>query len=144
MDNTRIRLYSLDQLTTIDKVEAKRKAPKWALRIIQPIHKWLGDFITHPLEKSVTYHTTEIKIDKYLDVIKRHARNIENTTMMRPKYLLIGREDYYNMTGEVMKGYPFSVGPYPETQLQIFGLQIIIVPWIDGMFCLPDLDEMRR
>lgn len=144
MNNIRIALSSIEPVSTWHHPLPKRKTHKWLLRIIQPVYKWLKDFVPPDPVESVTYHAVEIKFDKYIDVIKNHAREIERTTGKRPKFLFMGRREYHEMTGEIMGEYPFFIGPYPENQLQVLGLQVIIVPWIDGLFCLPDLGEMRR
>lgn len=143
MNNIRVPLFSIDKVTTVQEFSAKRTAPKWLLRIFQWAYNWLGDFITPSPAKSVSYHRVEIKFDKYYNDIRQHVHEIERDTGQRPRYLFMGHKEYYEMTGQVMNDYPLMLGPFPEEQLQLFGLRIIIVPWIEGLFCLPDLDKMR-
>lgn len=122
----------------------KRKAPGWLLRVIRPLHKWLGDFVVEQTELNI--ETTRIDLADKLSAIQEHMYECENQTGLRPKYLIVGRDTYYEMTNETMKAHPFLINvQHPHYQgSMIFGLTVVMVPWIEGMFCLPDLDRLIR
>lgn len=134
--------YRLDRETFTHP--PKRLAPRWLYRLFKKAYAWLGDFVNEPVEASIK--TTTIDFTKKFDAIRQHKYEIERTTGLRPKYLFIGREAYFELTNEQMNDYPFLLpmnlsGP-PETT--VLGLTVVVVPWIEGMFCLPDLDRLIR
>lgn len=118
----------------------KHQAPKWLMRFIDRLYHYLGDF--QPIGVSIEYETTVIDFTSIIDGLHQHIHEVRRTTALDPKYLIIGREEYYKLSGQIMKDYPYSFGPYPHDQLDILGLQVVIVPWIDGLFCLPDLGRL--
>jgi hypothetical protein len=124
----------------------KRQAPRWLYRLFKKAHAWLGEFVNEPVTSSIK--TTTVDFSKKFDGILQHINEVQRTTGLRPKFLIVGREAYYELSGEILGKYPFMF-PYPPDRQEarpdsLFGLQVVVVPWIDGMFCLPDLDRLIR
>lgn len=134
--------YRLDRETLIQP--PKRQAPRWLYRLLKKAHAWLDDFANEPVEVSIK--TTTIDFSQKFDGIHEHIREIQRTTGMRPKYLFIGRDVYFELSKEVLDRFPFAINYNypPQRGNELFGLTVVVVPWIDGIFCLPDLDKLTH
>jgi hypothetical protein len=120
----------------------KRQSPKWMKPYLDKMYSYLGEFQSAGI--AVEYETVVIDFSSILDGLHAHIREISYSTGLTPKYLIIGRDKYYELSGQVLKEMPYIIGPYPHDRLEIFGLKVVIVPWIDGLFCLPDLGALQR
>lgn len=97
---------------------------------------WLRKFEPPP---TVRIKTTIFEFDTLLEEINQHQRSVYRLTGKKPKYLFIGRDKYCQATGEQLGYYPLALDRGRNT---CFGMTVMVVPWIDGLFCLPDIDEI--
>lgn len=96
--------------------------------------------------QSVTYTTTEIDTGKILDAVMRNQADAERLYFKRAKYVVMGPREFAQFSSTSGKDlYPqfmqFSFDArlgYGQT-VTVFGLECVVVPWIEGFFVMPDL-----
>lgn len=77
-----------------------------------------------------------------LKVIADHRRSFEALYFERPKYLLLGKSQMARLQTEIFKRMStYSARPKTSLRSSIDGLIILVVPWMDGMLMLPDLNS---
>ena len=129
--------------------------PNGRIKFLQKICFWVLKKLDCQIKDTeIKYTRTEINLDSLFDAV------IENRVMMRmiynreAEYLVIGKDYYEKFIKELSKSkmefYSFNV-PYDYKarvltngvrQEGIFrGLKVLFVPYLDGIFCLPNLKE---
>lgn len=138
-----------------DELESKFEYnPKGKFKILQKICfgllKKLGCQIK---DTKIIHERTEINLDSLFDAVT------ENRVMMRiiynreTKYLIVGKDIYEKFITDVFNSIndiiAFHVPNEYSAKVQIDGvrhvgifrgLKVILVPYLDGIFCLPDLE----
>jgi hypothetical protein len=97
---------------------------------------WLVD----DYERVQTFSVETIEFDT-VDFVRqciRHVSDIQRHFNRRPRWLLVGGKQFHDICGQWID-YPFSVplnslNGYPE----FFGLQVHVLPWIDGIALVPE------
>lgn len=98
-----------------------------------------------------TYSRTEIDSRKVIDLLVEHCKNIQSLLgdHPTPKYAVMGNRQFRECIDSARTGAPakhpfqFHVSFPGRGGMRVFGLEVIVVPWIDGCFILPDLDQLR-
>lgn len=104
-------------------------------------------------DTSIIHTRTQVDLDDLFQDV------MDNTWMMNmiynkeAKYIIVGKDYYVKYVHPVLmhdQGYmQFQVPPTYEAKVKrngvrmkgiYMGLNVIMVPWIDGMFCLPEID----
>jgi hypothetical protein len=108
----------------------------------------------------IKYSRYTLSVPSLIKAIEQSSNNLQMLMSRRAKYLIIGEDMYYKLTQEKRReenisGYPIfgvnmiqpsSQSPF-ETNYDyrkremLFGLTVVVVPWVDGLFVLPDLDK---
>jgi len=117
----------------------KRNAPRRLRRLLLRLRNFLNTFDDN-VEAPYTVVTLDTR--KLMDMINDHAYDIRRRTGADPKYIIMGRDKYYQLTGEIAQRSPRIIDLTTPTT-SVMGMSLIVVPWIDGLFCLPDLDSLR-
>lgn len=148
MDN-KIRLIKTEQQTVAainpDRFEFNPRGRfPWLQRWLFKLLAKLG---ANSLEKSVTYKTVEIDTTRILEALFENQRNVMELYNKRARYVVIGRKDFTRFCSDPEYRDPlyfnFSAPIGINNQRTILGLEVVVVPWIDGFFVLPDLNEER-
>lgn len=126
-----------------DRYEYNRVRPlKW----LQRSCIWVLDKLgcqSYGLETSIEY--MRIGFDDIVDLVMRQRRAVEAIAGHGCKYLLLGREQMRELVlsdqyGQTMFQFPpdyrASVHPHP---MMFAGLNVVLVPWFDGVICLEEL-----
>lgn len=116
---------------------------------IQRLCYWILDKIGHGTAyyDRITYNVIQVNFDNLVDELLKHEDMVYQFTRNRKGYLVVGR-DYYHRVYSAELNYFFHINfpvdfeakIYPrENRFMFKGYPIIFVPWIEGMFILPEL-----
>ena len=96
------------------------------------------------------YRQVLVDYDDIVKMILDRAVNIESVFRRKPKTLLIGAREWDDVcnnmhcTGQLIQfGFPkdYVARVNPESMRNTFaGMRVIIVPWMQGLLLLPELD----
>jgi hypothetical protein len=111
--------------------------------------KWLQKFCLKVLMKygnSCVAHIpimecATVEYEKTVDLILNNIRDVERIEGLRCKYIVIGNRQMKELCNSDNFMY-FQIPPDADlrrNQRTFLGMNIILVPWIDGVFCLPEL-----
>jgi hypothetical protein len=93
----------------------------------------------------VTYKTTEIDTSKILEALMKNTRDVQMLYYKRAKYVVMGIEAFAQMSNEPhvheMMRFNFNTRIGINRQFTALGLEVIVVPWIEGFFVLPELTK---
>ena len=139
-----IKLMRVREAKLPEKVLPRRLRP--LKRVMLRLLDWLKKYddrqsqdvaLTTPLARGPLI---ERIIEAQRDVLSYEGRWVE------PKLLLLGRDEWMELTHEVLDSpYLFSFGIPPTGRLTTFrGLHIVVVPWMKGFLILPGRDVLRR
>jgi hypothetical protein len=129
--------------------DPKAKAP-WLQKVCFWLLKLLG---AHAKFAQEHIKRVDIDLNKLVDALMRNRADVEMLYHKRAKYLVVGADKFEDLvtSPEVQASYMmFEVplhfnaraGYNGRPMPQMFaGLQVVVVPWIDGMFVLPELDR---
>lgn len=116
---------------------------------IQRLCYWILDKIGHGTAyyEKVTYISTEINFDNLIEELCKQEGTLYQMTRNPKGYLVVGRNYQHRVySGELNYffhiNFPsdFEASVYPrENRFMFKGYPIIFVPWIEGMFILPEL-----
>ena len=102
---------------------------------------WKLGWLTFRERIDTSYKKIEIDTSKILDLIRSMANDILYTQGIFPEYIIVGHDYLEKIKQEVrfltMINHQEIGFEYLET---FFGMKIVLVPWIDGVFLLPELD----
>lgn len=148
MDN-KIRLIKHDrQLVTALDPKRFEFNPKGRLPWLQRwLFKLLGKLGANSLNESVTYTKVEIDTSRILDALLENQRDVMMLYNKSARYVVMGPKDFARFCGDPEYRDPlyfnFSAPIGMNGKRSILGLEVVIVPWIEGFFVLPDLAEER-
>jgi hypothetical protein len=124
---------------------------KW--RWLQNLSRRLFEKLSTPCmeeQTKVAYSEVVIDTNALLQAVGAHMQDVWNLRCgRRPRYLIMGEEDFLDIMNQsrgtaVGGGLMFAATlNAPGTPQALFGMEIIVVPWIKGWFALPGLEEMR-
>ena len=99
------------------------------------------------IEDTVSFTRVSVSID---DIVRSlHDCQLKmGLTGIRPRYLLVGKSemrDILNMP-EVEHMFSFHVPKEDinariKPEVAIFGVTVVLVPWIEGIFCMPEIEH---
>lgn len=92
-------------------------------------------------KRTVMMKSVTIDQKKVFDLLFEHRTNIEYMWNKKPKYLICGRDKSLELFQEANTYLNIHIETKLswENETEIMGCQLIVVPWIDGLFFLPDL-----
>jgi len=112
------------------------------------------------VEKTVVYKSYRISYDDINYLIRKHSIDLEYIWHERPQYLVIGQDTFYKLYGKSATSFsmfPSELAinmdlPYYDsefdkvndrfsyrTETLFWGFKVLVVPWIDGCFLLPNI-----
>ena len=129
--------------------------PKGKIKFLQKICFWVLKKLDCQIKDTeIKYIRTEINLDDLFDAV------VENRVMMRmiynreAEYLIVGKDFYEKFMKDVSNSvnnlisfyvpyeYRAKVQSNGVRQEGIFrGLKVVFVPYLDGIFCLPNLKD---
>lgn len=145
-----VNQYFGNELESKFEYNVKGKYP-----FIQKICFWILKKLECQIKDTeIKYTRTAINLDSLFDAV------LENKVMMRmiynreAKYLIVGNDYYEKFMKEIAKSendFIYFNVPY-EYKSKVFyngvreegifrGLKVIFVPYLEGIFCLPDLNQ---
>ena len=118
-------------------------------KLVQRFKVWLFHLVWHwcmPMERVPTDTVTRVEVnhDKLLDMLKEQQIELCHLLDKRCDAIVLGQKQFYELTKEVMEqDFQFRTTiPYAHGQsLMVLGMDVIVVPWIDGLFLLPARDQ---
>lgn len=152
MNHTAVTTYhmlrSVEWVTSPDKYQYDPKGRwPWLQRACFWVLKKLGAFASFSEEH---IQRVDIDLDKLVEAVMRNRADVEMLYRKRAKYLVVGADKFYELSVSVQPHYMTFTVPHQfnarvgynnRPMPQMFaGLQVIVVPWIDGMFVLPELE----
>ena len=98
-------------------------------------------------DEYVTYDRVLIDTDKVVDIVRRNRANVmELLGSDKAKFVVMGSHQFdeaiHSTTSSGIHGptqFAFDAKLDIADRWRMYGLQVIVVPWIDGCFVLPDL-----
>lgn len=146
----------MDRIKTVHiapKIELKpipntyRFSEKGRFPILQRLCYWILDRLGHETayQEIITYKTTQVNFDNLVDELFKHEDVVYQMTHNPKGYLIVGRDFQHRIYSEELNhffhmNFPGGLNIQPrELQLVFKGYPIIFVPWIEGMFILPEL-----
>lgn len=128
---------------------------KGKIKFLQKICFWVLKKLDCQIKDTeIKYTRTEINLDSLFDAV------VENRVMMRmiynreAEYLIVGKDLYEKFMKDVSNSmndlisfqvpyeYKLKVQSNGVRQESIFrGLKVVLVPYLDGIFCLPNLKD---
>lgn len=111
------------------------------------LFKLLSKLGANSLDRSVAYKTTEIDTSSILTALMESQRDVTMLYNKRARYVIMGPRDFARFSNEpeirdMLRFHFTSQIGYNNTRA-ILGMEVVIVPWIDGFFVLPDLEDVR-
>lgn len=128
--------------------DSRAKCP-WLQKICFYILKKLG---SQKKQEKVVFNNLSFPLDDLMQAVYDHRDNVSMLLERRVKYIIIGSDIFSRFTKleefrephflamQISDNYKSKLrinGVYCEGILQ--GLYVIYVPWINGMFCLPEI-----
>lgn len=112
----------------------------WFQRTCCRLLKWLGATAVHESVEAVTY--TRLHVDDLRAVLYAQRETIFLATEREARYLLVGRDIMARLLHEDWIGY-HNLGTIDFSHVGIapLGLQVVLVPWMDGCVAVPELKE---
>lgn len=138
----RVTLYHLEPHSTrYQYKEAYAPNPErplfWLQRLCCRILDKLGAWY---YQDRVQYQTVDMNLGDLVQALYTNVRDIRLLTGKQSKYLIVGRQQQM----EILKwADPFYVRVDASrfNRIEFYGLTVVCVPWIDGLFVLPDLES---
>lgn len=116
----------------------------WLQKLLFKVLRWLK---ADSYDTTVEYTTVEIDQTSIIDALMRNRIDLERLYNKRARYVVMGPDDFRRfctapeINNMMMVNFTAPVGM--NGKRTILGLEVVIVPWIDGFFVLPDLNEER-
>lgn len=151
MDTIRFATYQATPVyLEVPRRSVKKDLPNWLARAVV----WIGEkcgVLERDYERTVSYQVAELDMRGAIDEMAKHAANMEMIQSNRAKYLIVGRDQMKRLDMQDWairnlgtRQIPFGVAYGDGTERRyLYGLEIILVPYIDGCFVLPDLEKNR-
>lgn len=102
------------------------------------------------MEEEIEYQKIEFDTNDLYEICGEQIKTIFKSTHQHPKYLLVGHEEYLKLTKLrdhsglfAMNVHNFVHQMDKKGQVTAFGMKVVLVPWMDGILALPDLEEIR-
>jgi hypothetical protein len=122
------------------------KAP-WLQRLCFRV---LDKLQAHAEFQEIKIMRTRLDLDKLVDALMRNKIDVERIYNKRAKYLVIGGDKWLALTNDTAHNLQMFTVPYDfnarvgfnstPTPKMFAGLKVIVVPWVDGLFVLPELE----
>jgi hypothetical protein len=99
-------------------------------------------------DRQVTYKHTVVDTDDILAALVKNQREVMMLYNKRAKYVVMGPRQLSKLaiqSPELMQMTRFRFNTQIGLNRQILpmGLEVVIVPWIDGFFVMPELNDER-
>lgn len=107
----------------------------WLVRVLRMCEMRLDD---------IAYKEITINKDKVGAAISQHFIEFLNARGEPPARILMGRDYYYNLMGELYTQITFTANlrVYKRTQfatVEYNGVEVVCIPWMNGILALPDI-----
>lgn len=118
----------------------------WLLRTIQSAAWWicvrLGTAFHRPFTRS-EYRTVRVEGASLLEKVRLNQHDLRMLWDQDGKYLIVGRKAAYDLLHECDDFMHFQVDVKLglNRKTRVLGLEVVVVPWIEGLFVLPDLTK---
>jgi hypothetical protein len=123
-------------------------------RAICALSDWVVDKLFTPyVDVSLSYSRVSVRIDDIVDCVFKHVSNIESVFFRKPKIMLIGVAQWYDIVRQgnekvpglirfdIPTDYRATISP-PEYRAVFSGMHVFVIPWIDGVVLLPELERI--
>jgi hypothetical protein len=110
---------------------------------------FLAKIGAYDMQAVVSYKRVDLNLDDVVRATLEHEQNIYTLTHRKGKYLVVGNKQWMELAKQaadqfVMFPFPpnYRANIHPREHQNMFaGMKIVVVPWIDGLFVLPDLEK---
>jgi hypothetical protein len=117
----------------------------WLQKLLFKVLRWLK---ADSYDTAIEYTTVEIDPSNIIDALMRNRVDVERLYNKRARYVVMGPRDFqrFSSAPEInsMLMFSFSTPIGMNGKQTILGLEVVIVPWIDGFFVLPDLESEHK
>lgn len=137
------------QFNSLDTFQynAKGKYP-WLQKLCFKALRWLR---ASALLQEGEVRRVRLDLDDLVKAIMINQSDVEYIYHKRAKFLIVGHDKFKELAKceefdyhffDIPSNYRANVGYDREPMPYLFrGLRVVVVPWIDGMFVLPDLEQ---
>lgn len=121
------------------ELNPKGRAP-WLQKLLFKVLRWLK---ADSYDTAIEYTTVQIDPSSIIDALMRNRVDVERLYNKRARYVVMGPGEFHRFctgpeTNSVMR---LNIGIHGKRTM--LGLEVVIVPWIEGFFVLPDLDAIE-
>jgi hypothetical protein len=147
MSNSQVRIitHEKENLWELNKdrfeFNPKGKFP-WLQKRLFKLLRWMK---ADSFDKVIKYNTRTIDTSKIVEAIRFNKYDIERLYYKKARYVIMGYDAFTALDGEMREFLRFEapIRMGMGNRSEIMGLEIIVVPWIEGFFVLPDLEKER-
>ena len=114
----------------------------WLQKVAIWVLRKLG---AHARERGVSYERVVVDTGKFLDRLLQQREDVRRLLDRNPSTLLIGPEDYHELTGQLLSYHISFISQYhyrDSSGTYVCGLKVHVVPWMKGMVVLPKLEDL--
>lgn len=91
------------------------------------------------------YDVAELDTSRLMEMVSRNARNIRMLYNQEAKYIVVGYDKFLELVRVKSELMYFSTDFTAHLNgidgVRVMGLKLVVVPWVDGIFVLPDLEK---
>jgi len=138
-----VNLYNTDTSTSL--TPPKRDCYPWLRKLFMKAIDFLSDFDNRNETEEECIKRVVLFSRDLTELCFDHYWRVYNLTNREPRILFIGRDQWEKLSGSFYdQPVSFMFEPDFRTRAggKVLGMRVIIVPWISGLFCLPDLDSL--
>lgn len=150
MEEKPVRLYYVPE-QTIQATEVRdafayrpERGWRWLQRLCLWVLRWLSCYYER---KEVKMKYVTLRTDKILELV-RETKLVAWRRHLEPRYLIVGQRQFYELIHESEEegDYTYFRASLPNMGHEhhtAYGLEIIRVPWFDGVVLLPELTNVN-
>ena len=115
----------------------------WSQWWLKPM-TWLCKFLKQYCERGekLYYKTLVVNHDDILDKIQDMYDDMYSISCKKPAYLIVGRDHFDKLFGHSDIRYAMSFQMTQSGFKELYGMRIVLIPWITGCFCMPDMEDL--
>lgn len=122
-----------------------RKALKWWSPFWMKPMTWLYNYLhqyCQPLHDRERAYYKELVIDYFTirDKIREIMRDVGKHERLFPAFLFIGYDHFQELLGTKDIDHAMSFQITNDGWHMLYGMRLVIVPWIKGCFCMPQME----
>ena len=113
---------------------------QWWLKPMTKIYNFLKQYCEG--QEMAYYKTIVVEYDTILSKIMDMHHNVYETGFKKPAYLVVGRDHFDDLFSQADIRYAMSFQITAKGFTHLYGMRIVLIPWITGCFCMPKMEDL--